>query len=447
MFKFARKTNANKLRYEFLPAAEEIVESPPSPFGRIVLWVTVALLTIAILWMYFGKIDVIASAQGKVVPEGNVKIVQPTGQGSIKAIKVTEGERVKKGQVLIEFDSTIASATVQALDKTLTIAKLEREVAKKIENGEDPTALIDASAVSAEMKGDLLLLAQSQRSAIDVRRELLNITASQTQSQINAERQNLQTLESNLHDAQVKQKNIEQAITSTPTSQQLAELQNGQAQIASLQNAITTQRQRIAQAEASASQANGELKNYNTETSATNLTSVIEQDKKINELEDGLVKAKKELELQSLTAPVDGTILTIAANTIGGVATVAQPLVTIVPDGAAMQIEADVSTGDIGFVKLGQKVTVKVDTFSFQRYGYLTGTVKHISADAVNDEKKGAIYKVKIALDKAKTSKNNTIHVIPGMTVTGELITGQRRIVEFFLDPLITHTDESLKVR
>lgn len=448
--KLLRKNTADRLRHEFLPAAEEIVESPPSPFGRIVLWITTALLFVTLLWLYFGKIDVIASAQGKVVPEGNIKIVQPAGQALIKDIKVTEGQRVKKGQTLIEFDSTIALATVQSLEKSLEIAKLERDVLKSVEAGQDAAALIGQSTVSEGMKNDLLLLTQSQRSGVDARRELLGSSVAQAQAQVNTEKQNLQALESNLRDAQAKQALIELSLpqaAGAARTQLETELRNAIAQIASTQSAIGTQKQRIAQVEASVQQANGELRNYNIETSSTNLSTVIEHDKKINEFEDSLIKAKKELELQTLLSPVDGVVITVAASTIGGVTTAAQPLVTIVPDKTKYLIEADVSPTDIGFVKEGQKVTVKVDTFSFQRYGYLTGTVKTISADAVNDEKKGPVYKVKVSLDEGKTSKNNTIEVIPGMTVTGELVTGQRRIVEFFLDPLITHVGESLKVR
>ena len=448
--KFLRKNSSSRLHYEFLPAAEEIVESPPSPFGRIVLWLTMLLLAIAMAWSYLGKIDVIASAQGKVIPEGNIKVVQPAGQAMIKAIKVTEGQQVKKGQLLVEFDATVTAAAVQALEKSLEVAKLERDVLKKIDVGDDPADMIAGSAVADQIKHDLLLLAQSKRAAVDIRRELLVISITQAQTQAAAEKQNQQLTETNLRAAQDAQARLEKTLAQAPDTSRARlqlELQDSKNQVANLQNTLVSQKQRVAQADASISQAHSNLKNYNAETSSTTLSTVLDQDKKIIELEDSLVGAKKDLELQSLASPVDGIVLSLGATTIGGVVTAAQPLVTIVPSDALYIIEANLSTSDVGFVKTGQKVTVKVDTFSFQRYGYLTGTVQSIGADAVSDEKDGLMYKLKVKLDETKTSKDNTIQLIPGMTVTGEVITGQRRIVEFFLDPLITHTDESLKVR
>lgn len=440
------------LRYEFLPAAEEIVESPPSPFGRIVLWITIALLIVALLWAYFGKIDVIASASGKVIPDGSVKVVQPTTQSIITSIKVSEGQKVKKGQTLVELDATIAKAAVQSAEKSLAIAKLERDILKKIDSGEDPSDIIASSDAPQDVKDDLLQLAQSKQSSVEVRRQLLSLNISQAQSEVSSGQQSQQTIESNLQQAkQAKQQTEQQLSQATSDADKYrleTQLQSINAQIDNLESALAAQKQRVSQAQSGVSQANTNLQDYNAQSQSTNLSTVVDQDKKIADLEDTLLKAKKELEQQTLTAPVDGTVLSIASKTVGGVVTPAQPFITIVPSDAKLYVEANVSTNDIGFVKDGQKVAVKVDTYSFQRYGYLTGTVENISADAVqSDDKKGLVYKARIRIDTTKTNKDNSIQLIPGMTVTNEVVTGHRRIIEFFLDPLITHVDESLKVR
>ena len=149
----------------------------------------------------------------------------------------------------------------------------------------------------------------------------------------------------------------------------------------------------------------------------------------------------------SIKSPVDGSVLSLATKTIGGVVSAAQPVVEIVPEGTKLVIDATVQNRDIGFIRVGQPVVIKVDTYSFQRYGYLRGTVNSISPDAVNDEKQGLVYSMKVEIDSDTTSKNNTIKVEPGMSVTAEITTGNRRIIEFFLDPLMTHTDTSLEVR
>ncbi len=134
-------------------------------------------------------------------------------------------------------------------------------------------------------------------------------------------------------------------------------------------------------------------------------------------------------------------------STTGGVVNAGQKIIEIVPASATLVVEATAQNKDIGFIHVGQAVVVKVDTYAFQRYGYLKGKVMSISPDAIVDEKQGLIYKIKIEIATDKTSKDQTIKIAPGMSVTAEITTGQRRIIEFFLDPLMTHTDASLEVR
>jgi hemolysin D len=353
--------------------------------------------------------------------------------------------------VLIEFDSTLAQAAVDSAQKSLDVATLERDVLKKIDNNEDPSNIVTAANVSQDIKDDLLQLTKSKQSAVTIRQQLLSISISQAQSEMNAAQQTEATLATNLAAAQnLKQQTEQQLAGALSDSDRIslqAQLRNVTDQIASLSGQLTAQKQQVAQLQSGVDQANTNLQSYNSETESTNLSNVVDQDKKIADLQDALVKAKKALEQQTLTAPVDGTVLSLATKTVGGVATPAQALITIVPNDAPLLVEADISTSDIGFIKTGQKVAIKVDTFSFQRYGYLNGTVKSISADTLADDKKGVVYKARVSIDTNKTSKDNSIQVIPGMTVTSEITTGQRKIIEFFLDPLITHVDESLKVR
>ena len=126
---------------------------------------------------------------------------------------------------------------------------------------------------------------------------------------------------------------------------------------------------------------------------------------------------------------------------------VAERIAQIVPDNDLLYVDVTLDNQDVGFVRVGQRVVVKVATYPFQRYGYLEGTVENISPDAVQDEKKGLVYKAKVKLSGANSSKKNRLKLLPGMSVSAEITTGKRRIIEFFLDPLMTHVDDSLKVR
>lgn len=149
----------------------------------------------------------------------------------------------------------------------------------------------------------------------------------------------------------------------------------------------------------------------------------------------------------TITAPVDGTVLLLATKTIGGVVNPAERIAEVVPKKVPLYVDATLENQDIGFVKQGQRVVVKLATYPFQRYGYLEGEVETISPDAIHDEKKGLVYKAKIKLKNATSSKQAELTLLPGMSVSAEITTGKRRIVEFFLDPLLTKVDGSIKVR
>jgi membrane fusion protein, hemolysin D len=357
---------------------------------------------------------------------------------------------VKKGQLLIELDSSLATAEEKSAQKALTTARLERDIMKKTLVGEDITGLVAQADISEDTKQDLLQLASSKGSASEVKRRLLVSNISQAGTQLSSEQQSQRTLEDNIKKGHAREQELRTQAAQSSGQQQAAyqaQLDEQTRQTQALENTLASQKQRVSQAQSSVDQANGSLNSFNAEDTSTTATTIVDQDKTIAGLEDALNRAKKTIEQLSIKAPVDGTVLSLASKTIGGVVTVAQPLVVIVPDNTPLIVEASLENKDVGFVSVGQKVAVKVDTYSFQRYGYLTGTVKSVSPDAIDDEKKGSIYKMKVTLDTTKTSKDNSIDVSPGMSVTSEITTGNRRIIEFFLDPLVTHTDNSLKQR
>lgn len=440
----------DRLRYEFLPAAEEIVETPPSPFGRIVLWLITALLIVAIAWSYFGKLDIVAPATGRVVPEGSIKTIQPAAPGVVTEIKVSEGQRVKKGQLLIQLDNSIAKSDVKTAEQALTVAKLERDILAKTIAGEDVAEIVNAADIPDNVKKHLIALAESKVSSSEVQQQLLSSGISSAQQQVESQRQNKRTTEENIRKLRVREQELKKELESSNPFNEASirsELRSVQQQIASLEASLATHDQQIAQAQTGVNEASNRLNAYNAENKATTYSDIVDGDKSITELENTLAKAKQTVEQLSIKAPVDGTILSLATKTVGGVVNAAQPVVEIVPEGTPLVVDATVQNKDIGFIRVGQPVVIKVDTYSFQRYGYLKGTVKSISPDAINDEKQGLVYRMKVVIDSDKTSKDNIINVEPGMSVTAEITTGDRRIIEFFLDPLMTHTDTSLEVR
>jgi hemolysin D len=165
-------------------------------------------------------------------------------------------------------------------------------------------------------------------------------------------------------------------------------------------------------------------------------------------LREELLKAEQRSSNYLLKAPIDGTVQELAVTTIGGVVTPAQEIMKIVPENSAVEVEARFLNKDIGFIHPGQAAEIKVDTFNFTKYGVIDAELSDLSNDAIQDEKLGLVYKARLTPAKSELTINDKlISLSPGMTVTAEVKTGQRRVIEFFLSPLLRYKQESLGER
>ena len=184
------------------------------------------------------------------------------------------------------------------------------------------------------------------------------------------------------------------------------------------------------------------------ETRRTTLDTLNQAELKLATLSQEKVKTENRTRLMKLVAPVAGTIQQLAVHTIGGVVTEAQALLVVVPDDNQLEVEAFVENKDIGFVRPGQVVEVKLEAFPFTRYGTVPGKVVHLSNDAIQDEKRGLIFAARVLLDRASLIvEGKRVNLSPGMAATVEIKTGKRRVIEYFLSPLLQYKDESLKER
>ncbi len=427
---------------EFLPAALEIQETPPNPVGRGLMWVVVAIVLATIIWASVGHIDIVAVAPGKLIPSDRVKVIQPLAAGQVRAIHVRDGQKVKSGQILIELDSTLAEADRDRLLKQLSddqaaLAR-QRAFAVWLETGRSSTkdvseglqrsffdqlvaehraklAAIDQSLERrrAESKSTLMMVEKGERT--------LPLISARAASVAKLASDNLVSKNSNL---ELEQERIE---AEQDLAAQRANLQSISAAI----NELTEQRASThAEARRVAFQMIEELQN------------------RVSSLEQEVLKARSIRGQQTLSSPVDGVVQQLKVHTIGGVVTPAEQLMVIVPNGQPLEVEAMVLNRDIGFVTEGQRATVKLDAFPFTRYGALNGDLITVSRDAASDERLGLIYPSRLRLEKTSMlidAKN--IDLSAGMAVTVEIKTGQRRLIEYFLSPLIQAADESIKER
>jgi hemolysin D len=440
----------DRLQYEFLPAAEEIVETPAAPLGALVVWLVTLLLIVALAWSYFGRIDIVAVANGKISTEGSTKIIQPAISGVVTNINVHEGQRVKKGETLLALDKTTAEKDVATANQSLNAARVERDILRRLAVGGNTDEIINKADLPDDTKAMLRQFASSQTALSAARQQAVNGTISNYQQQLQFNQQAKNQLETNAQNLKNRKAEIEKQLPNANPVDKLRlqnELSNIDQRITSADSAVLGQNQQLLQSQSALTQAQNQSQTQTAETNSAFNNQIITAEKRIIELENNLVKAKQILAQTTITAPVDGTVLSLTVKTIGGVVNAGQQLAQIVPEKAPLYVDAALDNQDIGFVKPGQRVVVKVATYPFQRYGYLEGTVENISPDSIQDDKKSLIYKAKIKLNDEKSSKQNQLKLLPGMSVSAEITTGQRRIIEFFLDPLMTKADESLKVR
>lgn len=440
----------DRLQYEFLPAAEEIVETPAATLGALVVWLVTLLLIVALAWSYFGRIDIVAVANGKISTEGSTKIIQPAVSGVVTNINVHEGQRVKKGETLLALDKTTAEKDVATVSQSLNTARVERDILRRLAVGGNTDEIINNADLADETKAMLRQFASSQTALSVARQQAASGIISNYQQQLQFNQQAKNQLETNAQNLKNRKAEIEKQLPNANPVDKLRlqnELSNIDQRITSADSAVLGQNQQLLQSQSALTQAQNQSQTQNAETNSTFSNQIIAAEKRIIELENNLVKARQVLAQTTIAAPVDGTVLSLTVKTIGGVVNAGQQLAQIVPEKVPLYVDTALDNQDVGFVKPGQRVVVKVATYPFQRYGYLEGTVENISPDAIQDDKKGLIYKAKIKLNDEKSSKQNQLKLLPGMSVSAEINTGQRRIIEFFLDPLMTKADESLKVR
>ena len=429
------------IEHEFLPDALEIKESPPSPAGRIIVWgICITLLT-AIIWSFIARIDEVAAARGKLIPDGRIKVIQPAFDGVVVAIDVSEGQIVKVGQTLVELDPVMARTEYHKLDESLNIAKAEKDMLSDELQGKPLNT--DGSKLPQELVAMYANLRQSRDLQYAAKRETYAHAMEEAKNAYEGAQWDLQNAMKQLAITQIEEKDIRNLVNDGGMSRE--DYNRKKSALIAQENDVQSKRELMEQQQERylGAKKNYELADYEHRTEILN--SIAEKEKQIVDLTSQYLKAKQTLSMTKLVSPVDGKVQVLTVTTIGGVVKPAEAIMTIVPDNTPLIIEAQADNKDIGFIRMGNAAEIKFDTYPFQRYGVVKGKVTYISPDAVEDEKRGPIYKIKVELDMSKLP--HTIQIYPGMSGTVEVKTGNKRVIDFFFDPLIKYADESLGLR
>ncbi|HEX4506985.1 MAG TPA: HlyD family type I secretion periplasmic adaptor subunit, partial [Alphaproteobacteria bacterium] len=451
---------------EFLPAALELIETPASPLGRIMMWTIIALASIAFLWACIGKVDIIATAAGRVIPSGQIKLIQPFEIGVVKAIHVTDGDHVRAGDVLIELDPTTNQADQERVERDLVQSKLDvaRLSAALTGNADSFVAPTGADpGLTAAARHQLVEMLAQHKAKIDgLDQQIAAKTAERDQAKAT-----IVKVEASLPIVQ-KRVDIYQKLAANQYSSKVSALEAEQ-QLVEARDDRAVAKHQLEGAEASIAALQQQKQEADAEARAQTLDDLAKARQKLAELDQEQIKAAQKTDLQTLKAPVDGTVEQLAVHTVGGVVTPAQTMAVVVPEGSKLQIEAMLPNRDVGFVHPGQAAEVKVEAFTYTRYGLIHGTVEGISRDTVqsngrkpkdgnrqgeDDADSGdgpheeSSYVARVTLSRTSIdTEDGPRQLEPGMAVTAEIKTGRRRVIDYLLSPLARYKHEGMRER
>jgi len=447
----------NDIEREFLPAALELEETPVSPAPRIAMWIISGFAVFAVAWACLGQLDVVVTAEGKIVPNERTKVIQPAETAVVKAIYVQDGQLVRENDLLLELDGTVAEADERRVRGDWMSARLACARAKVFlkairTNQDQPIRLKipDTQALLTGITNDRIGTEETTLAAQveEYRAKLNKIEADiyRNEAQITSGRMHLKEMEETLPIIRGRAEDYKKLYEQDYVSKH--DYLDKEKERIALDHEIAAQNSKLAELEFSLLASRRERESWVAGTRRSLQEALLANEQRALETSQEQIKAAQHVRLMQLRAPVSGQVQQLAIHTVGGVVTPAQSLMVIVPGKESIEIEASIQNKDIGFVHEGQEAVVKIAAFPYTKYGTVEGKLKSVSMDAVADEKRGLIYASRVAVfTNAIRVEDKKIPLSPGMAVTVEIKTGKRRVMEYFLSPLMEQANESLRER
>jgi len=440
----------------FLPAALSLQATPVHPAPRRFAIAICVLFTIALVWAVVGKIDIVATATGRIVVSDGSKTIQPLETSVVSAIHVKDGDHVQAGQALVDLDAGDSRADAQRAtsDRSAAVSETMRTKAllAALQAGITPSlgqAPIAARLTSAE-RADAESQLRTEWADIQAKLAKLQAERAHRQAEMVTVDEQIAKLEATLPMAQRREADFkslsDQGYVGTHESQDRTR------ERVEMERDLATAQARRAETQAAQREAESELASYTSETQRTLRERETQAELKAAETTQDVAKSTQHVQLAHLVSPVAGTVQQLAVHTAGGVVTPAQVLMIVVPDDAQVTAEAQLENKDIGFVHVGEHSEIKLETFPYTRYGTIAATVSTISSDAVLDDKKPndasgqptAAFPVRLTLLQGYIDVNGRrVRLTPGMNVTADIKTGRRRIIDYVLSPVREVMNES----
>ena len=432
---------------DFMPDVHAATRHRGRRFAYILTLLSIAFFGVMGVWAHYAVLDEVTRGEGTIIPSSRTQIIQNLEGGILAEILVHEGDIVAPGDALVRIENTIAQANLQdARSQYLSLLAAEARLLAQIEGDEEvvfPAAVMDEAPVMAADQQRLfgarkrqlvaqisVLLSQAQQR----KQEIAEIASRQRQLEesLGLARQELGIT------APLVQKGVMPRIDLIRIERQVGDLEG---EIRTLQAAIP----RLKAAQQEANQRVEEM----TLTAQTEASDELNKTRaELKSISQSLFAGQDRVTRTSVVSPVRGTVKDLKVNTVGGVIQPGEDIMEIVPLGDNLLIEARVRPADIAFLRPDQKAIIKVSAYDFSIYGGLTAQLERISADTIKDEEGESFYHVYLRTEEnSLRHRGETLPIIPGMTVTAEILTGEKSVLDYILKPILKAKDSALRER
>ncbi|WP_165388029.1 HlyD family type I secretion periplasmic adaptor subunit [Vibrio vulnificus] len=432
--------------YEFLPAHLALAQKPPSPFARLTaITLSIGVLA-ALLWAYWGKLDVQATATGRLVVSGRSQVIQSYEQSRVMSIHVKDGQRVEKGAPLLTLDTLGVN---QDITRLITQSEFQTNELIRYRTLLNDQPLVQDPMFTALPAEQQALITENYLSE---QREF-NSTLASIHAEMQVNKTSQAARQSDINALVQLTENISQRLEARKTLNQVkvighVEYLEQEKELLEAQRQVSQQRAELQVLKSQHRSLEERLSGFKAQKQREWLEKRRQAKLQLVALNQELSKVREREQLEIIRSPVDGTVQQLSVYTLGAVLQPAQNLMIIVPENSVQLAEVQILNKDVGFIYPGQSVTVKVDAFPYTRYGTIDAELLSVSRDSTTDEQLGLVFPAQVQLKKNNIIiDGQTVELTPGMSVVAEIKTDKRRVIDYLLSPIREYQAEALRER
>lgn len=414
--------------------------------GHWILWTIFIFFSLFIVWSYFAAIDEVTKANGKVVPSQKIQVIQSLDGGIVNDIPIHEGDKVHKGQVLMQIDSTRFASSFKEAKVKVIVLNLRAARLKALVEEKSFSPAPELQKQYPDLVSNELLFYQSKLQEMAQAKDILENQKTQKEQELRELQAKAQKL-SDSHQYVLKELRLTQPLVNEGAVSEV-EVLRLQRSVNDLAGELKETQLAIPRVQSALSEADNKLKEQKSNQQSLLLKELSEVHAELSTLRESNVALEDRVNRTAVQSPVNGTVNKLNVNTVGGVVSPGMDLIEIVPADDSLLVEAKVKPADIAFLRPGQTGLVKVSAYDFSIYGGLQGKLERIGADTITEKEGESYYQITVRTTKNYIEKNGKRHdIMPGMVVTVDIVTGRKTILQYLLKPIIKARYDALRER